>query len=181
MSVAKPRVAGTYDTRTTFRRLRARATPAAARVFRRTYYGRTVRSADRRVPLTWACVPEDYDVQIRAVEALVLNRHAIGFDANPLACLVATEIRLGIIPQPFACATSSLPHLKPERRAEVDPATSRSDCHIPHDGHVRPDRREKHAGNNGRCASSRPQPVLRPGRADLPRRAVGVRQDANRC
>ena len=29
----------TYDTRTTFRRLRARATPAAARAFRRSYYG----------------------------------------------------------------------------------------------------------------------------------------------
>ena len=30
----------TYDTRTTFRRLRARATPAGARAFRRSYYGR---------------------------------------------------------------------------------------------------------------------------------------------
>ena len=38
----------TYDTRTTFRRLRARATPAAAKAFRRSYYGRTVRPADRR-------------------------------------------------------------------------------------------------------------------------------------
>ena len=38
----------TYDTRTTFRRLRARATPAAARAFRRSYYGRTVRPVDRR-------------------------------------------------------------------------------------------------------------------------------------
>ena len=32
----------TYDTRTTFRRLRARATPAGARAFRRSYYGRPV-------------------------------------------------------------------------------------------------------------------------------------------
>ena len=31
-----------YDTKTTFRRLRARATPAAARAFRWSYYGRTV-------------------------------------------------------------------------------------------------------------------------------------------
>ena len=38
----------TYDTRTTFRRLRARATPAAARAFRRSYFGRTVRPADCR-------------------------------------------------------------------------------------------------------------------------------------
>ena len=44
----------TYDTRTTFRRLRARATPAAARAFRRSYYGRTVRPDDRRARLTWA-------------------------------------------------------------------------------------------------------------------------------
>ena len=56
-----------YDTRTTFRRLRARATPAAARTFRRSYYGRTVRPADRRAPLTWSTVPVDYDVRIRAV------------------------------------------------------------------------------------------------------------------
>ena len=38
----------TYDTRTTFRRLRARATPAAARAFRRSYYGRPVQPIDRR-------------------------------------------------------------------------------------------------------------------------------------
>ena len=57
----------TYDTRTTFRQLRARATPAAARAFRRSYYGRTVRPADRRAPFTWSTVPVDYDVRIRAV------------------------------------------------------------------------------------------------------------------
>ena len=57
----------TYDTRTTFRRLRARATPAAAGAFRRSYYGRTVRPADRRAPLTWSAVPINYDIRIRAV------------------------------------------------------------------------------------------------------------------
>ena len=57
----------TYDTQTTFRRLRARATPAAARAFRRSYYGRTVRPADHRTPFTWSTVPVDYDVRIRAV------------------------------------------------------------------------------------------------------------------
>ena len=57
----------TYDTRTTFRRLRARATPAAARAFRRSYYGRSVEPGDRRAPLTWANVPDDYDAQIRAL------------------------------------------------------------------------------------------------------------------
>ena len=72
----------TYDTRTTFRRLRARATPAVARAFRRSYYGRTVRPADRRAPLTWTSVPKDYDVQIRAL------RRARGLSQAQLATLV---------------------------------------------------------------------------------------------
>ena len=57
----------TYDTRTTFRHLRARATPAATRAFRRSYYRRMVRPDDRRTPLTWASVPRDYAEQIRAL------------------------------------------------------------------------------------------------------------------
>ena len=72
----------TYDTRTTFRRLRARATPAAARAFRRSYYGRTVRQDDRRAPLTWTSVPRDYDAQIRAL------RRARGLSQAQLATLV---------------------------------------------------------------------------------------------
>ena len=57
----------TYDTRTTFRRLRSQATLAAATQFRGAYYGRQVRPADRREPPTWASVPDDYAVQIRAL------------------------------------------------------------------------------------------------------------------
>ena len=57
----------TYDTRTTFRQLRVRATLAAVTQFHHAYYGRQVRPADRRVPLTWASVPDDYDEQIRAL------------------------------------------------------------------------------------------------------------------
>ena len=72
----------TYDTRTTFRRLSARATPAAARAFRRSYYGRTVRPADRRAPLTWTSVPKDYDAQICAL------RRARGLSQAQLATLV---------------------------------------------------------------------------------------------
>ena len=80
----------TYDTRTTFRRLRTRATPAAARAFRRSYYGRMVRPDDRRMvrpddrrtPLTWASVPRDYDTQIRAL------RRARGLSQAQLATLV---------------------------------------------------------------------------------------------
>ena len=72
----------TYDTRTTFRRLRARATPAATRAFRQSYYGRTVRPDDRRTPLTWASVPSDYAEQIRAL------RRARGLSQAQLATLV---------------------------------------------------------------------------------------------
>ena len=72
----------TYDTRTTFRRLRARATLAAATQFRHAYYGRQVRPGDRRAPLTWASVPDDYDAQIRAV------RRARGLSQAQLATLV---------------------------------------------------------------------------------------------
>ena len=57
----------TYDTRTTFRRLRARATLAAGTQFRRAYYGRQVRPSDRREPPRWASVPGDYDVQLRSL------------------------------------------------------------------------------------------------------------------
>ena len=72
----------TYDTKTTFRRLRGRATPADVKAFRRSYYGRTVRPNDRRAPLTWANVPRDYAVQIRAL------RHARGLSQAQLATLV---------------------------------------------------------------------------------------------
>ena len=71
----------TYDTRTTFRHLRARATPVAAQQFRHAYYGRAVKPVDRCAPLTWASVPADYDVQIRAL------RRARGLSQGQLATL----------------------------------------------------------------------------------------------
>ena len=55
----------TYDTRTTFRRLRARVTHAAGTQFRRSYYGRPVKPVDRRTPLTWASVPSDHETKPR--------------------------------------------------------------------------------------------------------------------
>ena len=72
----------TYDTRTTFRRLRARATLVAVTQFRHAYYRRQVRPVDRREPPSWASVPEDYDVQIRAL------RRACGLSQAQLATLV---------------------------------------------------------------------------------------------
>ena len=59
-----------YDTRTTFRRLRPRATLKHALDFRRHYHGTQRRPPATPVPLTWASVPEDYDVQLKA-----LRRH----------------------------------------------------------------------------------------------------------
>jgi len=76
------RLAVTYDTRTTFRRLRARATLVDARAFRRSYYGRTVRAEDRRLPLTWSDIPPDYDVRIRVV------RRSLGLSQARFAKLV---------------------------------------------------------------------------------------------
>ena len=72
----------TYDNKTTFRRLRGRATLAAATQFRHAYYGRPVKPVDRRAPLTWASVPDDYAEQIRAV------RRARGLSQGQLATLV---------------------------------------------------------------------------------------------
>ena len=56
-----------YDTRTTFRRLRPRATLTAAREFRRDYYGTRRSPPVTPGPLTWASVPRDYDVHLRAL------------------------------------------------------------------------------------------------------------------
>ena len=60
-----------YETRTTFRRLRPRATLKHALDFRRHYYGTQRRPPVTPVPLTWASVPEDYDVQLKALRRRV--------------------------------------------------------------------------------------------------------------
>ena len=88
----------TYDTRTTFRRLRARTTVADARAFRRSYYGRTVRPDDRRAPLTWASVPRDYAAQIRAV------RRARGLSQAQLATLVGAAHKAVVYQWEASCA-----------------------------------------------------------------------------
>ncbi|PYR33145.1 MAG: hypothetical protein DMF90_21950 [Acidobacteria bacterium] len=55
-----------YDTRTTFRRLRPRATRAAALIFRQLHYRKHGRRGQVALPLSWAMIPTDYDRQIRA-------------------------------------------------------------------------------------------------------------------
>ena len=61
------RLAVVYDTRTTFRRLRPKATLAAARDSRRSRYGQRSQREQRPQPLRWSDVPDDYDVRILAV------------------------------------------------------------------------------------------------------------------
>ena len=61
------RLVVTYDTRTTFRRLRPRATLKDARDFRRDYYGTQRRPPTAPGPLLWTSVPEDYDVHLTAL------------------------------------------------------------------------------------------------------------------
>ena len=57
----------TYDTRTTFRRLRVRATLADAECFLHEYFEKAVWPKDRPAPLNWNQIPPDYDAQIRRV------------------------------------------------------------------------------------------------------------------
>ena len=71
-----------YDTRTTFRHLRARATPADATLFRQTYYNKRVSQEDRLDPLTWARIPSDYPAQILGI------RQQLGLSQTRFAALV---------------------------------------------------------------------------------------------
>ena len=57
----------TYDTRTTFRSLRARATVADADTFLHTYFEQATWPKDRPAPLIWNQIPADYADQIRQV------------------------------------------------------------------------------------------------------------------
>ena len=57
----------TYDTRTTFRRLRARATLADADTFLHTYFEKAVWPKERPAPLNWSQIPSDYADHVRRV------------------------------------------------------------------------------------------------------------------
>ena len=85
-----------YETRTTFRRLRPRATLKHALDFRRHYYGTQRRPPATPVPLTWASVPEDYDVQLNALMGLDLR-------SPPDQVFLRSSLPLPgeIIPEPF--------------------------------------------------------------------------------
>jgi transcriptional regulator with XRE-family HTH domain len=53
-----------YDTRTTFRRLRTRATLADAETFLHSYFNKAVWPKDRPTPLSWKQIPPDYPTRL---------------------------------------------------------------------------------------------------------------------
>ena len=147
----------TYDTRTTFRRLRARATLAAATQFRRSYFGRQVRPADRLQPLTWASVPEDYDVQIRAL------RRARGVSQAQLVTLVGAARKAVVLSMGGAKTLPIAGVLATTRRAP--PASAGATvryCHVDEKLVDRPPRYW------ARASREHAMPGIRNGRYDLP-------------
>jgi DNA-binding transcriptional regulator YiaG len=72
----------TYDTRTTFRSLRARATVADADAFLHTYFEKAIWPKERPAPLAWDQIPSDYDDEIRRV------RGRLGFTQAQFAARV---------------------------------------------------------------------------------------------
>jgi len=72
----------TYDTRTTFRRLRVRATLANAEHFLHEYFEKAVWPKERPVPLSWHTIPPDYADRIRSV------RQRMGLTQSELAARV---------------------------------------------------------------------------------------------
>jgi DNA-binding transcriptional regulator YiaG len=77
----------TYDTRTTFRRLRSRATLADAETFMHTYFERAVWPKERPAPLTWRQIPPDYADQIRR------ERQRLGLTQTQLAARVGAACK----------------------------------------------------------------------------------------
>ena len=76
----------TYDTRTTFRRLRSRATLADAETFLHVYFEKAVWPKERPAPLSWRQIPPDYADQIRRV------RHRLGLtQALPVPAVLGTD------------------------------------------------------------------------------------------
>ena len=75
----------TYDTRTTFRRLRVRATLADAEHFLHAYFEKAVWRKERPAPLNWRTIPPDYADRIRNVR----HRMGLGHHLLQLAVLVA--------------------------------------------------------------------------------------------
>jgi ribosome-binding protein aMBF1 (putative translation factor) len=61
----------TYNTRTTFRRLRSRATLADAERFRRDFFEKAPWPSTKPMPLQWQAIPVDYSERIRSVRRQV--------------------------------------------------------------------------------------------------------------
>ena len=77
----------TYDTRTTFRRLRSRATLADAEAFLHAYFEKAVWPKTRPAPLRWDLIPPDYADQIRRV------RRGLGLTQEQFAARVGAACK----------------------------------------------------------------------------------------
>ena len=77
----------TYDTRTTFRRLRTRATLADADVFVHSYFDKAVWPPTRPAPLDWRQIPADYDDRLRTA------RHNLGLSQAQFATRVGAACK----------------------------------------------------------------------------------------
>jgi hypothetical protein len=99
----------TYDTRTTFRRLRARATVADVDHFWRAYFEKAVWPKERSVPLSWHTIPADYADRIKSVrQRLGLSQAA--FDRARRRRAQGRRVPVGIaeaLPLPSVLATDS--------------------------------------------------------------------------
>lgn len=122
-----------YDTRTTFRRLRPRATLAAAVMFRSMHYRKHGRRGSVPPPLTWDAIPADWSEQIlrlrmhlglsQAEFARVIGaarKAIVGHTAEPM--LLALE-RFASRTTPFAVPASS--NRLMGARASAAPAATR--------------------------------------------------------
>ena len=72
----------TYDTRTTFHRVRVRSTPVDVQIFRHTYFDRSRWPTVRPPTMTWQEIPKDYASQIRTI------RRQMGLSLGQFAVLI---------------------------------------------------------------------------------------------
>ena len=85
-----------------------------------------MKPVDRRAPLTWASVPDDYAEQIRAV------RRARGLSQGQLATLVGAARKAVVLPMGGAETHAVAPVLATNGRAPEPPR--RSESPAPHAG-----------------------------------------------
>ena len=109
----------TYDSRTTFRRLRLRATLADAEHFLHGYFEKALWPRNRPVPLTWQQIPPDCAEQIRRVRqqlGLTLGQFAVRLGAANKAVVYQWESKKRVPSPVFWQRVEALASSLPPRR-----------------------------------------------------------------